>query len=32
MELDHLLEIFTTEDAYEGLKSLGKKPPVFAGR
>jgi len=32
MELDHLLEIFSTRDAYEGLKSVGQKPPVYEGR
>lgn len=31
MELAHLEEIFTTKDAYEGLSSLGKRPPVFQG-
>ena len=32
MELDHLREIFGTEDAYEGLSSLGRKRPEFKGR
>jgi enoyl-CoA hydratase / 3-hydroxyacyl-CoA dehydrogenase len=32
LELAHLHEIFATKDAYEGLSSLGKKPPVFTGR
>jgi enoyl-CoA hydratase/3-hydroxyacyl-CoA dehydrogenase len=32
LELSHLREIFSTRDAYEGLSSLGKKPPVFLGR
>jgi hypothetical protein len=32
MELDHLTSIFSTRDAYEGLSSLGKRPPVFEGR
>ena len=32
LELDHLKEIFSTKDAYEGLSSLGKRPPVFEGR
>jgi len=32
MELAHLTEIFATEDAYEGLSTLGKKKPVFKGR
>jgi enoyl-CoA hydratase/3-hydroxyacyl-CoA dehydrogenase len=32
MELAHLEEIFSTRDAYEGLSTLGKKPPVFEGR
>lgn len=31
MELDHLQEIFATEDAYEGLSALGKRKPVFKG-
>jgi enoyl-CoA hydratase/3-hydroxyacyl-CoA dehydrogenase len=32
MELDSLREIFATEDAYEGLSTLGKKKPSFKGR
>ena len=32
LELAHLNEIFATKDAYEGLSSLGKRPPVFEGR
>jgi enoyl-CoA hydratase/3-hydroxyacyl-CoA dehydrogenase len=32
MELDHLKEIFSTKDAYEGLSTLGKKAPAFEGR
>jgi len=32
MELAHLPEIFATEDAYEGLSTLGKQKPVFKGR
>jgi enoyl-CoA hydratase/3-hydroxyacyl-CoA dehydrogenase len=32
LELAHLHEIFATRDAYEGLSSLGKKPPVFTGQ
>jgi enoyl-CoA hydratase/3-hydroxyacyl-CoA dehydrogenase len=32
LELAHLREIFSTRDAYEGLSSLGRKPPVFEGR
>jgi len=32
MELDHLSEIFSTEDAYEGLSSLGRRRPEFKGR
>jgi len=32
LELAHLQEIFSTKDAYEGLSSLGRKPPVFEGR
>jgi enoyl-CoA hydratase/carnithine racemase len=31
LELGHLEQIFATKDAYEGLSSLGKKPPVFRG-
>jgi enoyl-CoA hydratase/3-hydroxyacyl-CoA dehydrogenase len=31
-ELRHLVEIFSTEDAKAGLSSIGKRPPVFAGR
>jgi enoyl-CoA hydratase/3-hydroxyacyl-CoA dehydrogenase len=32
LELSHLSEIFATRDAYEGLSSLGRKPPVFQGK
>jgi enoyl-CoA hydratase / 3-hydroxyacyl-CoA dehydrogenase len=32
LELSHLEEIFSTKDAYEGLSSLGRRPPVFEGR
>jgi enoyl-CoA hydratase/3-hydroxyacyl-CoA dehydrogenase len=32
MELSHLVEIFSTKDAHEGLSTLGKKAPVFEGR
>ncbi len=32
MELDHLVEVFSTEDAYEGLSTLGRKRPEFKGR
>ena len=32
MERDHLREIFSTEDAYEGLSSLGRRRPEFKGR
>ena len=32
MELDHVVKIFKTRDAYEGLSSLGKKKPFFEGR
>jgi enoyl-CoA hydratase/3-hydroxyacyl-CoA dehydrogenase len=32
LELSHLREIFSTKDAYEGLSSLGKRPPTFQGR
>ncbi|MBD3869447.1 MAG: enoyl-CoA hydratase/isomerase family protein, partial [Acidobacteria bacterium] len=31
MELAHLLEIFSTADAYEGLSTLGRKRPEFKG-
>lgn len=31
LELARLEEIFRSRDAYEGLSSLGKKPPVFTG-
>jgi enoyl-CoA hydratase/3-hydroxyacyl-CoA dehydrogenase len=31
MELSHLEEIFSTNDAYEGLSSLGRRRPVFTG-
>jgi enoyl-CoA hydratase/3-hydroxyacyl-CoA dehydrogenase len=31
LEMAHLEEIFATKDAYEGLSSLGKRPPVFVG-
>jgi enoyl-CoA hydratase/3-hydroxyacyl-CoA dehydrogenase len=32
LEMTHLTEIFATKDAYEGLTSLGKRPPVFIGK
>jgi enoyl-CoA hydratase/3-hydroxyacyl-CoA dehydrogenase len=32
LELAHVKEIFSTEDAYEGLASLGTRRPVFKGR
>ena len=32
LELSHLDEIFATTDAYEGLSSLGRRPPVFQGK
>ncbi len=32
MELSFLQEIFATEDAYEGLSSMGKRRPVYKGR
>lgn len=33
MELDHLVEVFSTRDAYEGLSSLGSgRKPAFEGR
>ena len=31
-ELEHLEEIFATEDALKGLQSVGRKPPRFEGR
>jgi enoyl-CoA hydratase/3-hydroxyacyl-CoA dehydrogenase len=31
-ELSHLDEIFRTKDAFEGLSSLGRRPPVFEGK
>jgi enoyl-CoA hydratase/3-hydroxyacyl-CoA dehydrogenase len=31
LELERLEEIFSTADAYEGLASLGRRPPVFKG-
>jgi enoyl-CoA hydratase/3-hydroxyacyl-CoA dehydrogenase len=32
LELDHLREIFSTADAYEGLSALGRRRPEFKGR
>ena len=32
MELEHLVEIFSTRDALAGLKSVGGKPPAYEGR
>jgi len=32
LELSRLHEIFSTKDAYEGLSSLGKRPPLFEGK
>jgi enoyl-CoA hydratase/3-hydroxyacyl-CoA dehydrogenase len=32
LELDHLVEIFSTRDAYEGLSRIGQAPPVFKGQ
>jgi len=32
LELSHLKAIFSTEDAYEGLTSVGKRFPKFSGR
>lgn len=32
LELKHLVEIFSTRDAYEGLNSIGKAMPKFEGR
>ncbi len=31
LELDHLVEIFSTRDAYEGLSRIGRAPPEFKG-
>jgi enoyl-CoA hydratase/3-hydroxyacyl-CoA dehydrogenase len=31
LELDHLLEIFSTRDAYEGLSNVGRASPSFKG-
>lgn len=31
MELEHLVEIFSTDDAYEGLSSIGSRTPEFKG-
>lgn len=31
LEMEHLVEIFSTKDAYEGLSTLGKGRPVFTG-
>jgi enoyl-CoA hydratase/3-hydroxyacyl-CoA dehydrogenase len=31
LELERLEEIFSTADAYEGLSSVGRRPPVFKG-
>ena len=31
LELDRLEEVFSTADAYEGLSSLGRRPPAFKG-
>jgi enoyl-CoA hydratase/3-hydroxyacyl-CoA dehydrogenase len=31
LELERLEEVFSTADAYEGLSSLGRRPPVFKG-
>jgi enoyl-CoA hydratase/3-hydroxyacyl-CoA dehydrogenase len=32
LELEHLREVFGTEDAYAGLSTIGKKKPTFRGR
>lgn len=32
MELEHLTQIFSTKDAYEGLTALGRRRPVFSGQ
>jgi enoyl-CoA hydratase/3-hydroxyacyl-CoA dehydrogenase len=32
LELGRLTEVFSTRDAYAGLRSVGGKPPVFEGR
>jgi enoyl-CoA hydratase/3-hydroxyacyl-CoA dehydrogenase len=31
LELSRLREIFSTKDAYEGLSTIGKRPPSFTG-
>ena len=31
LELERLEEVFSTADAYEGLSSLGRRPPAFKG-
>ena len=31
LELGHLLEVFRTSDAYEGLSSVGRRRPAFKG-
>ncbi len=32
MELDHIGEIFATEDAFEGLSTVGRRRPQFKGK
>ena len=32
LELDRLLEIFATRDAYEGLTAVGRRQPVFTAQ
>jgi enoyl-CoA hydratase/3-hydroxyacyl-CoA dehydrogenase len=32
LETDHLIEVFSTRDAYEGLTSVGQRTPSFEGR
>jgi enoyl-CoA hydratase/carnithine racemase len=32
LETDHLIEAFSTHDAYEGLTSVGRRTPSFEGR
>ncbi|MEZ4653729.1 MAG: hypothetical protein R3E12_09090 [Candidatus Eisenbacteria bacterium] len=32
MEMAHMEEIFRSEDAIEGLSSVGRKQPAFRGR
>jgi hypothetical protein len=32
LEMQYLVEIFSTDDAHEGLSSIGRKRPEFKGR